>query len=171
MTNPMIKVMLLLFLVLSIRADEELMKKECSQTGNQNLCLFCLESDPTSHQTDLAGFVNITINCLDAQLDILINDVTSLSTKGVGEAIENVLEDCNGDFSIAKIELYLAKGNLVVRNYENASGLVKTSVSNLQTCRGNLQKIKFNESSHVYDDIDIYLDLSPVAKTLIDRLH
>ncbi|CAL9225541.1 unnamed protein product [Arabidopsis halleri] len=171
MTNPMIKVMLLLLLVLSIGADEELMKKECSQTVNQNLCLFCLESDPISYQTDRAGFVSITIHCLESQLDILINDVTSLSMKGEGEGIENVLEDCNVNFSIAKLHLSEANDNLVTLNNEKAFGLVKTSVSYLQTCRGNLQKIKFNESAEVYDDIDIYLDLSPVAMTLIHRLH
>ncbi|KAG7542743.1 Invertase/pectin methylesterase inhibitor domain superfamily [Arabidopsis thaliana x Arabidopsis arenosa] len=152
--------------------DEALMKKECSQTVNQNLCLFCLESDPISFQTDRAGFVSITIHCLKSQLDILINDVTNLSMKGVGEGIENVLKDCNVNFSIAELQLNEAKRNLVTLNYEKAFGSVKASVSYLQTCRGNLQKIKFNESPHeVYDDIDIYLNLSSVAKTLIHRLH
>lgn len=73
MTNPMMmKLMLLSLLVVSIGADEDLMKKECHYTDYQNTCLKCLESDPISHQADRVGFSRIIIHCLESQLNILI---------------------------------------------------------------------------------------------------
>lgn len=66
--SMMMKLMVLSLLVITIGADDYLMKKECSKTEYQVVCLKCLESDPSSYQSDLAGFARINAYCLESEL-------------------------------------------------------------------------------------------------------
>lgn len=97
--------------------------------------------------------------------------VTSLKLmKGEGEANENVLKDCVTGFAIAQLRLQGANIDLITLNYDKAYELVKTALNYPRTCEENLQKLKFKDSSDVYDDILAYSQLTSVAKTLIHRL-
>ncbi|ESQ55907.1 hypothetical protein EUTSA_v10026402mg [Eutrema salsugineum] len=162
----MIKVLLLSLLVISNGAEDDWLESECRFTYYRGTCIRCLEC----HDAASVGSAQAVIHCLESQLHIL-NFVTSISwRKNVSATVQKVLGECIAGIKIAKPQLDEVKQSVIIRNINKAIVLVNTTLSYPLTCRENLQKLNFQESPEVYDEISVYDQLSSVARTIIKRL-
>ncbi|XP_024005975.1 pectinesterase inhibitor isoform X1 [Eutrema salsugineum] len=156
---------------MSIKAEKDLMIRECHNARVPTICMQCLESDSSSIHADPVGLAAIIINCLDSHLHILTNNITTLLSKieKGHDAIKTALEGCKKDLSEAITKaLPDAKNSLKTGDYDKAGKSVKLALGFPLSCSDSLQTTKFDFRSF-YNRIRIYAQLSNAAMRIIDR--
>ncbi|ESQ29851.1 hypothetical protein EUTSA_v10011943mg [Eutrema salsugineum] len=149
---------------MSIKAEKDLMIRECHNARVPTICMQCLESDSSSIHADPVGLAAIIINCLDSHLHILTKQIE----KG-HDAIKTALEGCKKDLSEAITKaLPDAKNSLKTGDYDKAGKSVKLALGFPLSCSDSLQTTKFDFRSF-YNRIRIYAQLSNAAMRIIDR--
>ncbi|KAL1221486.1 Pectinesterase inhibitor [Cardamine amara subsp. amara] len=169
----MIKFLLLTFLVISpisIRADKDLMVKECHNAKAPSICMQCLESDPTSVKANPVGIAGIVINCLNSRLQNITKNITDLlSSKEDKGDMKKALEACKKDLSTeATTKLSEAKTGLKTGDYDKAGLSIKLALGFPLSCRVSLKNVKFT-SADLFTQINLFGQLSNAAMRIIDR--
>ncbi|XP_019091559.1 PREDICTED: pectinesterase inhibitor-like isoform X1 [Camelina sativa] len=172
-----IKFLLLTLLVIisPIWAENDLMINECHNAQAPTTCMGCLESDPTSVHADPVGIAGVVIHCLDSRLNIIINNLTDVSSKEEKAEVKKVLEACKHDLSMeVPKKLSEAKTDLRSGDYDKAARSIMLALGYPWSCRSNLQSVKFDESLfeetlELFSQINIYAQLSDAAMRIIDR--
>ncbi|XP_010456178.1 PREDICTED: pectinesterase inhibitor-like [Camelina sativa] len=168
----MIKCLLLTILVISpisICAKKDLMINECHNTQVPSICMQCLESDPTSVQANPVGIAGIILQCLDAHLHIIINNITDLSSKKDEGEVKTALEVCKKDLSMnVATNLSEAKRSLKTGDYDKVNHLIELALGFPLQCLFKLKLVKFM-SPQLSSQINIYGQLSDAAMRIIDR--
>ncbi|XP_010450608.1 PREDICTED: uncharacterized protein LOC104732726 [Camelina sativa] len=110
-----------------------------------------------------------------ALINIIINNLTELSSKEDKAEVKKVLKACKQDLSMkVPKKLSEAKTDLRSGDYDKAARSIMLALSYPWSCRSNLQSVKFDEylyeeSLELFSQINIYAQLSDAAMRIIDR--
>ncbi|XP_057955420.1 putative invertase inhibitor [Malania oleifera] len=134
--TPLVFLLLISRLWTNARAD--LVEDACSQvsTGNYDLCISSLRSDPsTNTSTDVKGLAYVMLGVLNANATAIVSRASELLNKTDESVIQQCLDDCAIGYSKVTADfIKLAYGFLNSSDYGSAVDQTSSMVETAEDC-------------------------------------
>ncbi|GAB4836667.1 hypothetical protein Ancab_001578 [Ancistrocladus abbreviatus] len=161
-----------------VPADENLIREECHQTDNPEVCIHCCNSKPND-TSSAVGIAATVVGCMEDPATILAGNMSNLASSTTNKTLAKVYRSCSKFFTEAEKNLSTVIDDIKNGDYDMAMLVLSEMGENYyETCEVKIESSTWKRSKEngnvvpveVSYQMKIFDELGEDASDLIIRL-